>query len=115
MCDCYYHHCENPGCSEHVDFHIGGFDFPRSAFKIWCMNCIESADKKAVVFFWRERNKPCACAIIGPEVGGDGDNHPNVGKDIEEMTVSEWLEHPVYLKWRKRQDKAIRKNLGLKG
>lgn len=92
MCDCYGHKCEC--CDELVPMHIGDFAYPQEAFRVWCEKHIEEATSGAVVFEmvgpaegiddepigWR-------CAILGPEVGGDGDNHPNVGGDMMESVV----------------------------
>ena len=79
MCDCYMHKCEL--CDESVDMHIGDFRYPRTALKVWCAQHITKARPGAVLFTWdaSEWDASGACAVLGPAVGGTGDNHPNVG------------------------------------
>jgi hypothetical protein len=72
MCDCYGHKCEM--CNMLVPMHIGDFKFPREKFKVWCKHHANKAPKDAIRFTARGFR----CAILGPEVGGDGDNHPNI-------------------------------------
>ncbi len=89
MCDCYGHKCEC--CDELVPMHIGDFAYGREAFRVWCEKHIEEAPSGAVIF---ELTEPEAgidseragwrCAISGPEVGGDGDMHPNVAGEMRE-------------------------------
>jgi len=60
--------------------HIGDFKFPREEFKVWCRHHAKKAPKEAVMFVGRRGFK---CAILGPEVGGDGLNYPNDGYAVE--------------------------------
>ena len=99
MCDCYGHKCEM--CDTIVPMHIGDFKFPREAFMVWCNEHVDYAHPGAVVFTLTEAEedtgvasesypKGWRCAILGPEVGGDGDNHPNISVDYEEAKVPWW-------------------------
>ena len=86
MCDCYYHKCEN--CGNKIDIHIEDFNYPRSDFKIWCQDHIDSANQGAVIFTWGENCISCdnkkgfQCAIYGKSVGRDNDGATlNCGAD----------------------------------
>ena len=92
MCDCYGHKCEL--CDEIVPMHIGDYAYPREAFRVWCDKHVDVAPFGAIVFtlaedetdvmFGEAYQKGWRCAIIGPEVGGDGDNYPNIGVEYTE-------------------------------
>ena len=86
MCDCYGHKCEL--CETLVPMHIGDFAFPREAFKVWCAHHAKKAAKGAIIFTLLKADyglrRGSKIAILGPEVGGDGDNFPNVGVDYNE-------------------------------
>ncbi len=75
--------------------HIGDFNFPREDFKVYCHNHIDKAPIGAVVFEivedrFTEFDPGWKCAILGPEVGqtNNGDNHPNIAGEFEEMAIS---------------------------
>jgi len=95
MCDCYDAKCEL--CDEHVPMHIADFNYPREDFKVWCRRHIAEADPNAVVFLLVEadehRPEECplgwACAILGPEVGEEGGNHPNLAAKCVELKIRE--------------------------
>ena len=95
MCDCYGHECEVNGCTETIRMHIGDCAYRPDEFKLWCKDHIEQADPGAVVFTitkldpqgWDEEagiGVGWRCAILGPEVGGEGDNHPNLASEMSE-------------------------------
>ena len=93
MCDCYGHECEVGGCEETVPMHIGDFNYPRDDFKVWCKDHIDRAEPGAVVFTIEHPDPMDAeegykrgwgCAILGPDVGGEGDNQPNLCSDMSE-------------------------------
>ena len=73
--------------------HIGDFEYPPDDFKVWCSAHISQAEPGAVVFTllkrdnFREYKKGWSCAILGPEVGGDGDNAPNIAGEFSESTL----------------------------
>ena len=93
MCDCYDAKCEL--CDEGIPMHIADFNYPREDFKVWCRKHIAEADPEAIVFLLTEaeeigdENYPLgwACAILGPEVGDEGGNHPNLAANWVEMKV----------------------------
>lgn len=89
MCDCYEHKCEHKTCTQTIPMHIGGFDFPRTDFKVWCSTHIKEAESGSVIFKWREWNKNYKCAIKGPQVGliNNGDNAPNTASECKESLV----------------------------
>ncbi len=93
MCDCYAHKCEE--CDAIVPMHIGDFKFPREAFKAWCDLHVDLAPAGAVVFTlaeaetddgpgWPGLPKGWRCAILGPEVGDEGGNYPNIAANYKE-------------------------------
>jgi hypothetical protein len=78
--------------------HIGDFAYPRSDFKVWCADHVDVATSGAVVFEnvedgpfpeWDDpsHKKGWRCAILGPEVGGTGDNLPNCAVRQSETLV----------------------------
>ena len=93
MCDCYHAKCEL--CDEHVPMHIADFNYPREDFKVWCRKHLAEADPEAIVFLLVEdEDQPYesypvgwACAIVGPEVGDEGGNHPNLGAKWIELKI----------------------------
>ncbi len=93
MCDCYGHKCEC--CDEFIPMHIGDFANEREEFKVWCEKHINQAPSGAVIFevtkAWDEDDEGVGwkCAILGPEVGGEGGNHPNIGGDMSETTIKD--------------------------
>lgn len=90
MCDCYEHKCYHLTCTQTVPMHIGDFAYAQEEFKVWCSTHIHEAEPGAVIFKMipgKWGRKRWRCAIKGPEVGGDGDNHPNTGQEWTEVTV----------------------------
>ena len=88
MCDCYGHRCAAEECEEMIPVHIGDFAYPRWRFTVWCAGHLREADPAAVLFtVTRPSHGDTAegygrgwqCAILGPEVGWNGDNCPNLG------------------------------------
>jgi len=99
MCDCYGHKCNAKGCTERIPMHIGDFNYPRTSFKCWCRLHIDKAAKHpgAVIFTvdkvhdWDDDDDLFVgwqCAVLGPEVGSEGDNSPNVAAEYTELRIS---------------------------
>ena len=114
MCDCYEHPCSVRGCKETIPWHIGDFKFPREDFKMWCHKHIYKSSKNAVIFSipeptYRDKNHDYydkdeifpgwRCAVIGPELEPDGDNHVNSATDV--------LREDPLIKLIKRTEKKI--------
>ncbi len=91
MCDCYGHKCEC--CNEIVQMHIADYSYPQTDFKVWCEACVENAPVGAVVFEttgvsdWGDEPVGWTCAIMGPDVGKHGGNHPNIANDWTEGVI----------------------------
>ncbi|MEN6462794.1 MAG: hypothetical protein ABFC94_15675 [Syntrophomonas sp.] len=89
MCDCYNHKCEV--CETTMPFYIADFEYPRSAFKIWCHRHVKQAPKGAVIFKFHPKGSSTSkvpknekWAVVGPNVGLQLGNHPNVAADWDE-------------------------------
>ncbi len=78
MCDCYDHPCEV--CGRGVPMHIADFAYPQSDFRVWCGTHVRKAPPEAKQFRWTvgRYNAGGRCAILGPSVGVESGNHPNV-------------------------------------
>lgn len=98
MCDCYEHECAVEWCQKTIPMHIGDFAFPREDFMVWCQEHAHYAHPGAVIFTVTktyasypdpgpEDTPGWQCAILGPNVGGSGDNHPNIAAECSEETV----------------------------
>ena len=90
MCDVYGHPCEK--CGAFVDFHIGDFLYEREEFRVWCEQHLSLAPPGSVIFRWEAgefNGDGGACAVLGPDVGGEGDNHPNIAGPWTETVVGE--------------------------
>lgn len=95
MCDCYGHKCCM--CDELVPMHIADFAYPREDFTVWCDKHVSFASSGAVIFEItgplvddEEESYPLGwkCAILGPSVGEEGGNHPNICENWKETRVA---------------------------
>ena len=55
--------------------HIGDYAYPRKDFRVWCKKHIDEAPVGSILF---EMADPWRCVILGPDVGSDLGNQPNV-------------------------------------
>ncbi len=87
MCDCYGHQCEI--CGELISMHIADFAYSRKAFRVWCGDHVRHAPVGAVIFtviVEGDEYEPVGwkCAMLGPEVGREKGNHPNIWGQLAE-------------------------------
>ena len=69
MCDCYEHQCEE--CLSTIPWHIADYNYPREAFRLWCVAHAPNAPANAGRFDIDGET----IAVIGPELGDK--NMPN--------------------------------------
>ena len=86
MCNCYGHFCNVKDCEEIIPMHIGDFKYLKEDFECYCKKHLDKAPKGSIIFHVIKNE--FMCAILGPEVGGKGYNHPNIAGDIEETIIT---------------------------